>query len=92
MYHNQCTYFKSPSIKKAINHFSTHTNLNSFFRIEKPVLNTYFNDFLDYIEISEEQFVKKIDELRSPHLWEKRNSEWFLKETIFKKDIYYFAK
>ena len=60
-------------------------NLVKKFDGEFP--KTYFNDFLDYIEISEEQFVKKIDELRSPHLWEKRNSEWFLKESIFKKDI-----
>jgi len=39
----------------------------------------YLNDFLEYIEISEEEFHKKIDELRSPHLWEFKNSSWKLK-------------
>jgi hypothetical protein len=39
----------------------------------------HIKDFLDYVEISEEQFKKKIDELRSPHLWELGNSSWKLK-------------
>jgi len=45
---------------------------------------TYFKDFLDYIEISENDFLKKIDELRSPHLWELRGNEWKLKHSISK--------
>ena len=39
----------------------------------------YFEEFLEYIEISESEFHKKIDELRSPHLWEYKNSSWKLK-------------
>jgi len=44
---------------------------------------TYFKDFLDYIEISENEFFKKIDDLRSPHLWEKKGDEWILKYSAF---------
>ena len=42
----------------------------------------YFNDFLNYIDISEDIFFKKIDDLRSPHLWKKINNEWSLKQLI----------
>jgi len=45
---------------------------------------TYFKDFLDYIEISENDFLKKIEELRSPHLWELNGNEWTLKYSVFK--------
>ena len=44
---------------------------------------TYFKDFLDYIEISEDEFFQKIDDLRSPHLWKKNRDEWILKYSAF---------
>ena len=45
---------------------------------------TYFKDFLDYIEISEDEFLEKIDDLRSPHLWKKIGDKWVLKHSAFK--------
>ena len=39
----------------------------------------YFKEFLEYINITENEFHKKIDNLRSPHLWEFKNSSWKLK-------------
>jgi len=42
----------------------------------------YFKEFLEYIDISEEGFHKRIDEGRSPHLWEKKNGEWILKHQV----------
>tara|TARA_B100001063_G_C16746430_1_gene547791 strand:- start:500 stop:1705 length:1206 start_codon:yes stop_codon:yes gene_type:complete len=43
----------------------------------------YFNDFLKYINISEEVFWKTIDEFRSPHLWKKnKNKLWSLRTKI----------
>ena len=45
---------------------------------------TYFKDFLDYIEISEDEFFQKIDDLRSPHLWKKIGDKWVLKHSAFK--------
>jgi len=38
----------------------------------------YFKEFLNYIEITEEEFFKTIDNFRSPHLWTKKNDEWKL--------------
>ena len=55
-------------------------NLVKKFDGEFP--KTYFKDFLEYIDITEEIFYKKIDELRSPHLWEKKKDQWFLKKQI----------
>ncbi len=43
----------------------------------------YFNEFLDYISTTEEEFWKVIDRHRSPHLWEKNeNGEWLLRNKI----------
>ena len=57
--------------------------INLVKKFDGEFLKTYFKDFLDYIEITEDQFKKKINELRSPHLWEKRNNEWILKQSIY---------
>lgn len=42
----------------------------------------YFKEFLEYIDISEENFWKFINEGRSPHLWENKDGEWILKNQI----------
>lgn len=38
----------------------------------------YYQEFLDYIGITEDQFIEAIDRNRSPHLWEKSGGEWKL--------------
>ena len=43
----------------------------------------YFKEFLDYIEIDEENFFSIVDQFRSPHLWEKDNKEWKLLQKIY---------
>ena len=42
----------------------------------------YFNEFLEYCNISEENFWDMIDSWRSPHLWAKVNGEWKLKHKV----------
>jgi N-acetyl sugar amidotransferase len=44
----------------------------------------YFSDFLKYIDISENEFWKSVDDFRSPHLWNKVKKKWVIKKTIFK--------
>ena len=39
----------------------------------------YFNTFLDYIDISEDEFFETVDRFRSPHLWIKNGDDWFLR-------------
>jgi len=39
----------------------------------------YFKDFLEYNDITEEDFWKVVDSFRSPDIWEKKDGEWGLK-------------
>ena len=43
----------------------------------------YFEDFLAYINIDKDLFFKTIDHFRSPHLWEKKGSDWILKQKVY---------
>lgn len=42
----------------------------------------YFQEFLDYCDITKEEFDEVIDSWRSDHLWEKVNGEWKLKISV----------
>jgi len=42
----------------------------------------YFKEFLQYLDISEKDFWKKIDEGRSSHLWKKDGDKWVLKHLV----------
>jgi len=42
----------------------------------------YFQEFLEYCDISEKYFWEVIDSWRSPHLWKKVNGEWKLRHTV----------
>jgi N-acetyl sugar amidotransferase len=43
----------------------------------------YFEEILDYLDLSEKQFWITINKFRSSHLWTKKNSNWKLKKTIY---------
>ena len=47
----------------------------------------YFKEFLEYINIDEELFHEILDSWRSDHLWQKNNSKWHLKNTIWGIEI-----
>ena len=42
----------------------------------------YFKEFLEYIDITEDQFWDAINRNRSPHLWDKQGDEWVLKHRV----------
>jgi len=46
----------------------------------------YFNDFLDYLDISNAEFWDVVDSWRPPHLWKKESNQWKLKTTVFDQD------
>jgi N-acetyl sugar amidotransferase len=46
----------------------------------------YFEEFLEYCSITEEEFVNVIDAWRSDHIWEKRNDGWRLRDVVWKRD------
>lgn len=43
----------------------------------------YFQDFLDYISITEKEFFSICDSFRPEHLWQKVDNKWHLKNTIY---------
>ena len=45
--------------------------------------HTYLDDFLQYVGISEENFLHQIDTLRSPHLWKRTANDWELKHKVW---------
>jgi N-acetyl sugar amidotransferase len=52
-------------------------------RYDQEFPRKYFQEFLEYISISEEEFHATVDKFRSPHLWEKIDGEWQLKHAIW---------
>jgi len=43
----------------------------------------YLQKFLEYVQISEDEFFEVIDSWRSEHLWENQSGVWKLKHTIY---------
>jgi N-acetyl sugar amidotransferase len=42
----------------------------------------YFNEFLSYVDLSEQQFHDVVDSFRPPHLWYQRDGRWELRHTV----------
>jgi len=51
-------------------------------RYEGEFPQKYFNEFLEYLNITENHFWEVVDSWRAPHLWEKDNGVWKLKFPI----------
>ena len=49
--------------------------------------NKYFREFLDYINLKEDDFWKIIDANRPDHLWHKVNNEWKLSNPIWSYEL-----
>lgn len=43
----------------------------------------YFQDFLSYISMTEEEFHATVNRYRSPHLWVRRDGEWKLRHAVW---------
>ena len=43
----------------------------------------YFDDFLDYCNMNEEDICEILDSWRSNHIWVKRDNKWVLKNPIW---------
>jgi N-acetyl sugar amidotransferase len=42
----------------------------------------YFKEFLDYVGIAEDRFLKVVDSFRQEHLWKKINGKWKLRHQV----------
>ena len=52
-------------------------------RYDGELPKKYFEEFLNYIDTTEEDFNEVIDSWRSEHIWDKSNGKWFLKFPIW---------
>lgn len=46
----------------------------------------YFQEFLEYLNITEKEFFETADKFRSPHLWKKVSDKWKLRHPIWKQE------
>lgn len=63
-------------------HITREEGIALMKRYEGEFPKKYFKEFLEYLDISEEHFWNVVDTWRAPHLWEKKNGEWVLKQPI----------
>lgn len=42
----------------------------------------YFKEFLEYMDMEEDEFYKTVDSFRSPHLWKKESGSWKLRHQV----------
>lgn len=76
----RCTYDAAQEVRNGKITRDEAIYLVSKYDTEFP--KTYFREFLEYIDISEEEFNKVIDKHRSPHIWKKIGDEWVLKHNV----------
>ena len=55
-------------------------------KYDSEVPEKYYKTFLEYADISDEQFNEVLDSWRSDHLWEYINNTWILKHTVYNQD------
>ena len=51
-------------------------------KFDEEFPSKYYNDFLEYIGMSDSEFWDTVDRFRSPHLWEKSKDGWKLKHVV----------
>jgi N-acetyl sugar amidotransferase len=59
-------------------HITREEGLSLAYKFEGEFPTRYFKDIIDFMEITEEQFWRRTDEARSPHLWRKDEGKWVL--------------
>ena len=47
--------------------------------------NIYFDEIIDYLDISKKKFFVILDKFRSPHLWKKTREGWMLRHNVNKE-------
>ncbi|BCS87551.1 N-acetyl sugar amidotransferase [Pseudodesulfovibrio sediminis] len=74
------TYDASQEIRNK--HLTREEGVALVHKYDGEFPDVYFNEIMDYIGITPEQFHELCDAHRSPHLWEKVNGEWKLKHVV----------
>jgi len=73
----RCTYDSAQEVRNGKITREEAVHLVNKYDAEFPKI--YFKEFLEYIDTTEEEFIKIIDKHRSPHLWKKEDDQWKLR-------------
>lgn len=79
----RCTYDASQEIRN--NKITREEGVALVKKYEEEFPARFFNDFLEYIELTEKEFFEIADKFRSPHLWKKVNGDWRLRHAVWTK-------
>jgi N-acetyl sugar amidotransferase len=63
-------------------HLTREEGIALMSRYEGEFPQKYFNEFLEYLDISESHFWEVVDSWRLPHLWEKDGQDWKFRHPI----------
>ena len=63
-------------------HISREEGISLINKYEGEFPEKYFQDFLNYLDISKEHFWDVVDSWRATHLWERKGNKWELKNQI----------
>ena len=64
------------------NHITSEEGIILMKNYEGEFPKKYFQDFLEYLNISEKDFWRTVDKWRPKHLWYKKNNKWKFNEII----------
>jgi N-acetyl sugar amidotransferase len=76
----RATYDASQEIRN--NHITREEGVALVQKFDGEFPDKYFNEVMDYLEMSPDHFHELCDKFRSPHLWTKENGSWKLRHTI----------
>lgn len=76
----RATYDASQEIRN--NHLTREEGVALVKRFDGEFPSRYFQETMEYLEMTQDRFHQLCDEFRSPHLWEKRDGTWQLRHPI----------
>lgn len=76
----RATYDASQEIRN--NHITREEGVALVHRYDQEFPRKYFPDFLEYLDMGEDEFFEIADSFRSQHLWEKTNEGWKLRHQV----------
>jgi N-acetyl sugar amidotransferase len=76
----RATYDASQEVRNR--HITREEGVALVKRFDGEFPDKYFNEIMEYLEITPEHFMELCDKFRSPHLWMKESGSWKLRHTV----------
>ncbi len=64
-------------------HITREEGISLVKRYDGEFPETYFREFLEYLDISEEHFWEVVNRFRTPHVWKRIDGEWRLRSAVY---------